>query len=288
MIDPDMAMLYLDFVAERHRVWERRHAVQPAPWTDDPVLRTRKFTNMFRVLDPGSQFVLTDLLCDDPVDFIARCFLYRYTNLPATWYAMRDAFGHYPTAEEMDIPLCDAIIQYREMGHKVFSGAYVILPQPNRPGDKVVQAVRLARQFVDEKAVDFLNAETQAERFTVLRSLYGCGDFMAMQILTDWGYGQQEDRENEFVMPGPGCAKGARYLDPQAAPEETLMWAVQAVTTDPRCPVVEGRVPSWMDVQNTLCEFSKYVRYEAKPAPAKDYNPVHPGVQPKPTLPTWW
>ena len=43
-----------------------------------------------------------------------------------------------------------------------------------------------------------------------------------------------------------------------------------------------------MDVQNTLCEFSKYVRFQSKPIPTKQYVPAHPGPQPPPVLPKHW
>lgn len=74
-MDLDRAMEYLEFVHERHNVWERRRAGDPQPWTSDPVLAGNKFTNVFRVLDYGSQFLLKELL--DPSlpsrDILARC-----------------------------------------------------------------------------------------------------------------------------------------------------------------------------------------------------------------------
>ena len=63
-VDPDMALDYLEFVEERHRIWEKRRSGEPQPWTEDHVLQDRKFTNVFRVLDYGSQFLLTNLLSD--------------------------------------------------------------------------------------------------------------------------------------------------------------------------------------------------------------------------------
>ena len=48
-----MLKLYQDMVVERHKIWERRQNNEAPPWTEDPVLKNLKMTNMFRVLDPG-------------------------------------------------------------------------------------------------------------------------------------------------------------------------------------------------------------------------------------------
>jgi hypothetical protein len=136
---------------------------------------------------------------------------------------------------------------------------------------------------------DFYRASTQAERFAALRRNKGVADFMSMQILTDWGYTPHcgEDRENDFVVPGPGAVKGALALDPSGKPADTLRWAVTAIWNSGG-PLLGNRLPSYMDVQNCLCEFSKYLRYEGKPASVKPYRPAHPGAQPAPVLPEHW
>jgi hypothetical protein len=56
-MNEEMMSLYRVMVVERHKIYLARQNNEPQPWTTDPVLRNRKFTNMFRVLDPGSQFV---------------------------------------------------------------------------------------------------------------------------------------------------------------------------------------------------------------------------------------
>lgn len=297
MIDPDVALTYLDFVVERHRVWERRQA-EPGPWTDDPILRSYKFTNVFRVLDHGSQFLVRELLTSDlePRDALMRCFLYRYTNLPATWIDLRDGLMRYPLERDLGA-VENRLKMRRDAGYKVFSGAYVILPQPNIKGDKVQQAVALTARWMAKHADDFLAADTQQQRYDILRREYGVGPFLAMQILTDWGYSPQvgEDRENEFIIPGPGCIKGAKFIDPAARPEATLEWAVEQVAEYPGCPTLSlddygewFRQPSLMDIQNTLCEYSKYHRHATKPDRVVPYAPAHPGPQPPPVLPQHW
>jgi len=288
---------FLAFVVERHRIWEKRQAGAPPPWTDDPVLATRKFTNVFRVLDPGTQFLLTELA--DPSlperDQLMRLFLYRHTGRIDSWQWVELALGRYPLVGDLDDAL-EALKDYRgDRARSVFTNAYLVFPQSGTPGtDKLESIVDLAqRLFTPGSEQDIMpeweRASTQAERFKLLRRNKGVGDFMSMQVLTDWGYLQDEDREDEFLVPGPGSVKGAKALDPGAKPMDTVRRAVTAVRGVAGSPRLGYRVPSLMDIgSNLLCEWSKYVRFRGQEVPPKTYTPAHPGPQPAPVLPSYY
>ena len=284
-----MTDLYAAMVLERHSIWLARQAGQPQPWTTDPVLANMKMTNMFRVLDPGSQFVF-DLEDKDPVTTIARLVFYRMTNLPKTWYALRAAHGRYPTASDFihqSATLFQTLDAHRSAGNRIFSGAYIIVPEPGTAGDKVGGALRVARRFVMEKAEAFIGAESQEERFAVLRSTPGLGKFLSMQILTDWGYLQPEEPDLSFIVAGPGAIRGAALVDSTRKPEAVIQdtasrWVDHPIVT------LSGRALTLMDVQNTFCEFSKYARETVSPRKKSTYRPAHPGPQPEPVLPAWW
>jgi len=302
---------YLDFVENRHRVWEARQAGLPAPWSDDPVLQGHKFTNVFRVLDYGSQFLLSMLEEDlDERETLARCFLYRHTGRPETWQFYEVLHGHYPRIE--DFPeLLETWKEYRGGTRRVtrnagsakaadsyvfdrpiFTSAYLVFPQSQVPGtDKLESIIALATRLFGPEDVTpaWLATSSPAERFRVLQRNPGVGDFMSMQILTDWGYSRfGADDENRFVVPGPGAIIGAKALFPSWKPSEVIRWArAELLTCPPVLPLPNGgeRVPSLMDVQNTLCEFSKYVRFMVQ---EKNYTftPAHPGAQPSPVVPS--
>jgi hypothetical protein len=296
-IDPDHAVTFLEFVRDRHDIWRKRQAGESAPWTEDAVLASLKFTNMFRVLDPGSQFVITDLDWAgrdvSERDLLMRLFMYRYTNEPTTWKHMREELGNYPV--EADLPhLFEIISRYREAGNRVFSGAYMIVPQPGHKGDKVEHVIELCRTFMHNHADEFLRAPDQQARFQALSWPFGVGNFMAMQILTDWGYARysgQGRQEDEFVICGPGSRKGAKLVDPTAPPEQTVAWAQRALMNSVTLPWL-ALGPSLMDCQNMFCEYFKYdrerKRLRAGGKPKKPYAPRHPGAQPRPVVPPRW
>lgn len=307
MIDPDRALDYLDFVRARHDVWEARQVGAPQPWTEDPIVAARKFTNVFRILDPGTQIILTDLV--DPSlstrDQLARLFLYRHTGVLDLWRYLGEVLPGGVRGDNLgDVE--KAIKAYRgpldRPDRPVFTSAYLVFPglTDSRGSDKVETIIERARGLFDDSREsyiipDFEAAETQAERFRTMRRNRGVGDFMSMQVLTDWGYTPQagEDREDEFVVLGPGARKGARVLDAGSKPEATLEWAYRSIREmeePPTIPLPGGgnRLPSRMDIQNTLCEFFKYSRYQGRPLSAKPYRPLNPGQQDPPVFPKHW
>lgn len=296
----DMVLTYLDFVVERHAVWERRRVVGMAqPWSVDPILQRNKFTNVYRVLDYGSQFLLRELLNEPGItagDALARSFLYRMSNEPKTWQHTRAKWGHYPLAHELGEDLAQLWADHRDAGNRVFSGAYTIMPLPGVGGfDKAKEVVRMAATSfnpIHPSCVTpaFLAAGSMQERFAVLRSIPNVGDFIAMQVLTDFGYspfGADQD-ENAFVVPGPGARKGAKELELGMSAASTIAWCRQRVLELDDCPTLQGRPPSAMDIQNTLCEFSKYARFMRKPEPARVFRPDHPGAALPLVLPQHW
>ena len=287
--DEDNLSFYISCVTERHKIWQRRQNNEPGPWTTNPVMANRKFTNMFRVLDPGSQFVF-ELDTEDPMDVITRLVFYRLTNRPETWDALRERWDRYPLAadfsDDSDALLKD-LMAYRDAGNQVFSGAYIIIPEPGTTNDKVEGAVSVTRRFVLEKAEEFLKAQTEDERFAVLRSTPGLGPFLSMQILADWGYLQAEEPDLSFVVAGPGARRGAKALNPDMSAEDVIYDAATAWMVSDE-PLLEGRPLTPMDVQNTFCEFGKYLKEMEDLKKTTPYKPAHPGAQPKPVLPQWW
>lgn len=301
----DELLLYVSFVEDRHAVWRKRQAGEPGPWTDDPFLRDYKYTNVFRVLDYGSQFLLSELLTPDldDRDTLARAFLYRYTNDPEAWRWVGARYGgRYPIAEDFGPGLVRVFDEWAELGQRIFSPAYVVKPPgAGRPKHELV--VELAARLFTWASPDDLmprwrDASTLAERYALLREQLYVGDFMAMQIATDYGYsvyGAGQD-ENSFIVAGPGARRGAAELDPVRPALEVIHRCRDFLLASPGCPTLElesnkpidGRAPTLMDVQNTLCEFSKYMRHYRKPPPNKPYTPAHPGAQPPPVLPSHW
>ena len=272
---------YLGFVRARHEVWQRRLLKIDPPWTSDKIVATRKFTNVFRILDRGSQYLYQIIRDEDYHTALFRSFLYRYTNRPEPWVAFEEAWGYLPTHQDAaDGTLLSTWMEFRKQGMPIFGNAYKMFSGlENKGTDRLTWSVNLARDWITpEFAHKSENAQLQQTRAVMLQQIPRCAGFMSMQILTDMSYYAGYD-ENEFVIAGPGAIAGSKAIDIRVHPDAMIRGLTELWETEGDVNLY-GRPPSLMDVQNTLCEYSKYVKWTPGPA---NYKPV--GPQQAPILP---
>ena len=288
---------YVAFVRERHRVWERRSLGLPAPWSASPILREARFTNNFRVLDTGSQYVLR--MVQDaytPEDVVLRAFLYRLTNLPEPWEAYRDLHGRWPIVEDVAAGRIERFL--RAFSGPLFSSAYMISPGIANKGMTRPEwlAMTVDEAFVPGGAWQlnpavFNPTTVVGARVDYLTRVPRVAGFLALQIATDIGYsdllGSDED---EFVVVGPGSKRGLQALGLPTTPA-----AIRALHAEVRSTVVldvhgTPRPLSLMDVQNTLCEFGKYHAMLDGRNPRRRFTPADaPAWAPsEPAYPNHW
>jgi len=249
------------FAKARHRIWEGKP-------TKSRILTTRKFTNVFRVLDRGSQYLISLMnVHDDPIDRLAVSYFYRQVNRPDTMddiIAANDGF--VPDASEIfSADWYDRVVGPVAAARpgRFLSGAYMILVSPSDPRPTVQKM-----QSVFPAAAPWLGhvAETPdlELRVMLLQETPGLGPFMAMQIATDLGYTKGEpDQENTYVLAGPGSKRGVGFLLGKTyATAKEAQDVIQSFPVEllPPLPESNGRPASWMDIQNVFCEFSKYAR----------------------------
>lgn len=294
---------YYMFVEDRHSIWEQRQRGDGLWTTDDPILAAHKFTNVFRILDPGTQFILTDLLDPDPVEQFVRIFLYRHIGRIPAWRRFAAEVGRYPLISDLiDGTVFEVFDQYRSEGNPVFLSAYLVRPNTGAPyegerEDKLKTVIDRTLRFTEvatEVADDLVGYPD--EQFRRITSTPNVGDFFGMQTLADFWYTPVGggDFENDFIVAGPGAVRGAKHLRPGMWPTDLIHYLRDRFKfgSAPKLELDLGggevRRPSLMDVQNTLCEWGKYVRiYDKGPKPVP-YRPAHPGRQTPPVFPAHW
>lgn len=255
----------INFMGQRHKAFQGRLV------TDD-IIRTKKFTNVFRVLDRGSQYLLNLMdLYEDPLDRVAISYFYRQVNRPDTMddiIAMND--GYCPDFSQItDTKWYDRVVQpvVEARPGAFLNGAYIILI---KPGDSRGTYAKMKEMFpaAAHHLEDVATRVTLEQRVKMLQKTPGVGPFLAMQVATDMGYCRGEpDQENDFVLAGPGSRKGVAEISTEKA--EVVIARFQAMEIL-RLPGSGGRPASLMDIQNVFCEFSKYARYRRADAVGRE------------------
>lgn len=279
------ASAFFRYARRRHEIFLRRQRGDPPPWTDDPILRQYRFTNIFREDDR------TTIWCrehvrdryDGEAAVLPAVVVFRWFNKIETGEAifLRDrpsAFEQW-VAGKWDITELARIIRaYRGEGPYV-NGAYIIKSPPGM--SKLDGVLQSCERFRTKPCMNmrwdyFARRMTETGRETLeavwdwLRGFDQLGDFMAYEIVTDLRHTHLL-RDAPDIMTwanaGPGAVRGLNRLHGrpvgQSLPKAQSLAEMQDLLKMSRSPL---RWPQewgrWemREVEHTLCEHDKYVR----------------------------
>lgn len=246
----ESAAIYFNYIRERQSIQDKRSAGQPAPWTNDPVLSTRHFCNNRREDDRVTKELRKVVVgANLPLHALPGAYtLARLFNRAST---LSIALENMPN-------WLPAVKAHRAKGELIFHVAYVVSTCGKRM-DKL--------EYVDGvvNAVNLVNVPmgSLSAAFNALRSVDGLGSFLAGQVVADLKndrYLAEAYDWSSWSCPGPGSLKGLEYIfdRPVTAKMYDHYMAIlqQALPEDIRAMKLHSQ-----DLQNTLCEFSKYWRY---------------------------
>lgn len=265
---------YWKFAATRQKVYERRIAGLPGPWTDDSIISEHRFTNCFRASDRVSQFLINNVIYEgtqDPDEVVFRILLFKFFNKISTWELLQSELGAL-TRENFSIVEYDKVLSAAmSAGKKIYSAAYVVPPPKMGEVRKHKNHLRLLERMLDESISDRLQdcAEMQ-DAFNVLRSYPAMGNFLAYQFLIDINYSEVlYFDEMDFVVPGPGARDGLRkcFGDRSRGIEAEIIRYMCDSQDEHFARLglefrgLQGARPlQLVDCQNLFCEVDKYAR----------------------------
>lgn len=266
---------FWEFAAERQEIFYRRLLGEQKPWTEDPILRKHKFTNVYRASDRVSQFLIREVIYSkewSQEDLFFRILLFKLFNSIATWQHLSETLGEI-TWEAYSFQEYDAALQKRlQNNERVFSGAY-IMPSWGKDTAFHYKHQRLLKllecMMRDNLPRKIVATQTMHEVFTLLRSYPLIGDFLGYQFTIDLNYSPLINfSENDFVIPGPGSLRGIQKCFSNAG-EYDPAEIIRFVTNHQEEEFEKRGLPfrrigtrplHLIDVQNLFCEVDKYSR----------------------------
>jgi hypothetical protein len=280
--DPELYDLYWRMIAERQRMYVRRALLgMPRPWTEDKILSTEFITNMYRELDPGTQYVITQLLTlPKAEDRVFNVLMYRLMG------SNSEAFDliRGPVKQFKQATMLAKLNAYSDAGGKIFGDAYRVAGYETEGGSTKIENISLMFGRIAKEMPDIMGslkaATNPREGFDVIKSLSGFGEFLAHQITVDLLYSNEDGQavlpggEDTWAQAGPGARNGIwAMLKPNIKPRNLMM--VMQFLRDAQEEEFDKRgiaFPYLADadgnpihlsicnIQSTLCEFFKYSR----------------------------
>jgi hypothetical protein len=265
---------YWSFAAERQAVYLARLRRSPLPWTYDEVLRTHRFTNVFRAADRVSQFLITrvqraPIASLEPVDVVFRTLLFKIFNREDTWQRLERAVGPV-TWRTYDYDRYRAALDEASAAGPIYSAAYVMPPPRLGEDRKHANHLRLLDHMMrDGLAGRVRSAPSLKSIYDALLSYAGLGPFLAFQYTIDLNYSDLVRFDvNDFVVAGPGARDGIRKcFGREASGIETEIIRYMVDSQDEHFerlglafPGLFGRPLHMIDAQNLFCEVDKYAR----------------------------
>lgn len=279
--DEDTISMFWNFVTERQEAWHNRTRMRSArPWSSNGILQDYSFTNTYRLFDPGTQYLLQNVLMEE-ASAAARLFntlLYRCVGRESTMRELGmlapDANSGDPTCQSITDQINDVFRTIKARGEPPFSKAYTVPGYEWTGGvDKIdnfaIQAGRWAKDW--DKTFDRLASVSSPQEFyDILRELQGIGNFIASQVYVDCTYyvdrrentllGWPSDFYSGWMQCGPGALDGLwRLTGKKATMAEIQSCNLELLRElyDGQLPELESREFKWA----TLGELYPAIRY---------------------------
>ncbi len=281
----DRLNLFWWFVNERQSIWFKRFVHKlPPPWSEDHTLQTERFTNVYRELDPGTQYVIKEILdiqAPKP-DKIFNTMFYRLVGRSETHAAV--GFQHLATFDPDYLEYSLKRIR-NTSSTPIFTAAYMVSAYTQMGSkDKIENVVRLFALLHQDFHIFYSrinSCQSAAQVYEILRSALGFGNFLAYQVLVDLLYPLPVYNNtpllpyshDDWASAGPGAQRGISMLLKEEAEVENLdvmRWlrinqnvefnrlGIQfSYLRDHEGNIIEI---SLANIQNCLCEFHKYIK----------------------------
>jgi hypothetical protein len=270
----DVFDAYWRFAAERQAIFFRRLRGESPPWSDDQIIQSFKFCNVYRASDRVSQFLIKSVIYQPDLtaeDTLLRIILFRLFSKIDTWTHLESTHGRIGVRSFDPSVLAETLDSVLAHGKAIYTNAF-ILSAGEAFGHRRKHRNHLA--LVDFMMHDGLSrklacAQDLESVYQLLIAYPMIGPFMAYQLAIDINYSELTDfDENDFTMPGPGAERGIKkcFVSTESwSMPRIVHWMAEHQEDEFDRLGLEfqslwGRPLHAIDCQGLFCEIDKYSR----------------------------
>lgn len=278
-VKEDIFQYYFYFIQERMNIFWNKYNSLPAPYSQDKILRDYKFTNVYRVSDRVSQYLIKEIIYNEDEEFneediLFRILFFKIFNKIETWEFIENKIGTIRTAN-FDLARINQLLAERRTLIPIFSNAYMMTGTHSKYNhldfkhEKWLQMIK--DEMIGSKIIrNILKAKSLSEVYTLLRNCSFLGDFLAYQYAIDFNYSPVINfNEDSFVKAGIGAIRGIKKcfepLGDNTFEDAIKYTAEHFEKYQKQFGYTEfknlfGRSLTLIDIQNCFCETDKYLR----------------------------
>ncbi|WP_027418699.1 nucleotide kinase domain-containing protein [Crocinitomix catalasitica] len=265
---------YWKFAVERQNIFYNK-IHKESLLTNDVILQEYKFTNVYRVLDRVSQYLISDVIYrhdNDPRNILFRILLFKIFNKIETWdYLEHELDGI--SYDSFDFDRYDNVLtSLLDNKVSIYSAAYIMASAKSRYGQRRKHQnhlLMIEEMIEDGLAEKLMRSKDMKEGYELMLCYPSIGTFLAYQLITDINYSEITNySEMEFVKAGPGAIEGIQkcfsdignksYEDIIRYVTNTQEYHFQRL--DLNFSYLNKRKLRLIDCQNIFCEVAKYSR----------------------------
>ena len=273
---------YVFYNKERTKIYYKKEVLKESyPWTDSKTLKEYKFTNTKRFLDRTSKDLIKKVL---DLDICIETKLFNIMILRSLFLNSDFLQSGYIDFEKLDSTndkfdekylkeyYLKDLRNFLKVESKPYFNSGVKLSIQNflKTKDYLFGFLEMFKTFLKDIKNNYLFSNSP-KQITETPFFFG-SRFLSYQYFVDLTYCKDyKFSENEFVISGPGCSKGINFLFEDLDclnDEEAIFWLRDNIQNicdfNPKeifhfLPE-EDQIWSVMDIENSFCEFSKYMR----------------------------
>lgn len=223
------------YVVERNRIYKNKEILnRPRPYSDDPIFRQYRFTNVKRWQDRESRWLIRNICMNPDLSYrdkIIDCILFRSWNKSKTMEILGGPWREEDLCRLDDGAMRDRIAEFSKMNpdYAWYTGAFNTggfkrlnrdLRFLGKTGSDSEERCIPFRVFILYKKAErneiFRKIESERDPvavYSLLLSIDGFASFLAYQVFVDLTYIPESPfSEDDLFVAGPGCKKGMSYL----------------------------------------------------------------------------